>query len=78
MGQRLRLKASVDVGGFQKHPKAIAEALKRYGMFVADNGMDWLISTPPDERIQGLDDLRKLRGSDFEFVETTGEKDLGR
>jgi len=78
MGQRFRLKASVDVSGFSKHPRAIAEALKKYGMFVADNGMDWLISIPPDSRLQGLDDLRKLHGSDFEVVETTGEKDLGR
>jgi hypothetical protein len=78
MGQRFRLKASVDVSDFAKHPKAIAEALKKYGMFVADNGMDWLISTPPDARLQGLDDLRKLHGSDFEVIETTGEKDLGR
>lgn len=47
-------------------------------MFVADNGMDWLISTPPDARLQGLDALRKLHGRDFEVIETTGEKDLGR
>ena len=78
MGQRLRLKASVDVSGYPKHAKAIAEALKKYGMFVADNGMDWLISTPPDRRLEGLDALRQLHGSDFEVVETTGEKDLGR
>jgi hypothetical protein len=78
MGQRFRLKATVDVGAWSKHPKAIAEALKKYGMFVADNGMDWLISTPPDSRLEHLDELRKLRGSDFEAVETTGEKDLGR
>jgi hypothetical protein len=78
MGQRLRLKASVDVSGYPKHSKAIAEALKKYGMFVADNGMDWLISTPPDKRLEGLDALRQLHGSDFEVVETTREKDLGR
>ncbi|HZE95515.1 MAG TPA: hypothetical protein VE981_00665 [Planctomycetota bacterium] len=78
MGQRFRLKASVDVSGYPKHALAIANALKKYGMFVADNGMDWLISTPPDPRLQGLDELRKLHGSDFEVVETTGEKDLGR
>ncbi|HXX93141.1 MAG TPA: hypothetical protein VEN81_05875 [Planctomycetota bacterium] len=78
MGQRLRLKASVDVEDLPKHARAIAEALKKYGMFVADNGMDWLLSTPPDRRLQGLDALRRLHGSDFEVVQTTGEKDLGR
>jgi len=78
MGQRFRLKASVAIDDYPKHARAIAAALKKYGMFVADNGMDWLISIPPDSRLQGLDALRKLHGSDFEVVETTGEKDLGR
>jgi hypothetical protein len=77
-GQRFRLKASGDVSAFPKHPRAIAVALKKYGMFVADNGMDGLISIPPDSRLEELDELRKLHGSDFEVVQTTGEKDLGR
>jgi hypothetical protein len=78
MGQRFRLKASVDVGGFPRHAQAIALGLKRHGMFVADNGSDWFLSTPPDARLKGLDALHKLRGSDFEVVLTTGENDLGR
>jgi hypothetical protein len=41
-------------------------------MFVADNGGDWRLSVAPDSRIKGLDELRKLRGSDFEVVQTTG------
>ena len=41
-------------------------------MFVADNGGDWRISVAPDGRIKGLDELRKLKGSDFEVVLTTG------
>jgi hypothetical protein len=78
MGQRFRLKAGVDISGFPKHAQAIAAALKKYGMFVADNGADWFISVPPDVRIKGLESLRKLKGSDFEVVVTTGESDLGR
>jgi hypothetical protein len=78
MGQRLRLKASVDISAFPKHAFAIATALKKYGMFVADNGMDWLLSTPPDRRLEGLDALRQLHGGDFEVVQTTGEKENGR
>lgn len=70
MGQRFRLKASVDVSNFPKHAQAIALALKKYGMFVADNGGDWDISTPPDRRLQGLEALTKLKGSDFEVVQT--------
>lgn len=75
MGDRLRLKASVDISGFSKHAKAIAKALKKYGMIVADNGVDWLVSIAPDPRLKGLDDLYKLRPRDFEFVVTTGERE---
>lgn len=78
MGQRFRLKASVDVGGFPRHAQAIALGLKKHGMFVADNGADWYISVPPDSRLKGLEALRKLKGSDFEVVATTGENELGR
>jgi len=78
MGQRFRLKAGVDVSGFPKHALAIALALKKHGMLVADNGGDWEISLPPDPRLKGLEALRKLKGSDFEVIVTTGENELGR
>lgn len=73
MGQRFRLKATVKTDAFPPHARAIATALKRHGMFVADNGGDWRISVAPDARITGLDALRGLKGSDFEVVQTTGE-----
>jgi hypothetical protein len=72
MGERFRLRQDFDVSGFSAHAQAILKGLKKYGMFVADNGLDWLISVAPDARIKGLDDLRKLKGSDFEVVQTTG------
>jgi hypothetical protein len=78
MGQRFRLKAGVDISGFPKHAQAIAAALKKHGMFVADNGGDWEISVPPDARLKGLEALRKLKGGDFEVVQTTGENEAGR
>ena len=40
-------------------------------MFVADNGGDWRLSVAPDSRIKGLNELRKVKGSDFEVVQTT-------
>ena len=75
MGQRLRLKADVDVSRFPKHAQAIAYALKKYGMFVADNGGDWRISIAPDSRIKDLDSLRQLKGGNFEVIQTTGENE---
>ena len=75
MGQRFRLKADADLSGLPKHALAIAKGLQKYGMFVADNGGDWRISVAPDDRIKGLDALRRFRGSDFEVVQTTGENE---
>jgi hypothetical protein len=72
MGERFRLRQDFDVSGFSPHVQAILKGLKKYGMFVADNGGDWRISVAPDARIKGLDELRKLKGSDFEVVQTTG------
>ena len=71
MGERFRLRADFDVSKFSPHVRAILRGLKKYGMFVADNGGDWRLSVAPDARIKGLDELRKLRGSDFEVIVTT-------
>jgi len=69
MGERLRLKADFDISGFSPEVQAILKGLKKYGMFVADNGIDWAISTAPDARIPVLhEELRKIKGSAFEVV----------
>jgi hypothetical protein len=75
MGERLRLREGFDTSAFPKHARAILEGLKKYGMFVADNGKDWLISISPDRRLQGLETLTRVKGSDFEVVET-GERSV--
>lgn len=72
MGERLRLKASFNTSGFPPHARVILEALKKYGMFVADNGQNWLMSISPDRRFAGLESLSKVRGSDFEVILPTG------
>ncbi len=72
MGERLRLRASFDTSGFPPHARVILEALKRYGMFVADNGHDWLLSISPDRRFSGLETLARVKGSDFEVIVPTG------
>ena len=69
MGERLRLRQDFDVSGFPPHARAILNGLKTYGMFVADNGANWLISIAPDRRIQGLESLSRVKGSDFEVIE---------
>ena len=74
MGERFRLRAAFDVSRFSPHPKAILKALKKHGMFVADNGGDWRISVAPDSRIKDLDELRRVKGSDFDVIEPTGPR----
>jgi hypothetical protein len=72
MGERFRLRDDFDIKGYAPHTQAILKGLKKYGMFVADNGGDWRISVAPDSRIKDLEELKKLKGSDFEVVQTTG------
>ena len=69
MGERFRLRKDFDTSKFSPEVKTILEALKRYGMLNADNGIDWAVSVAPDERIPVLhDELRKIKGADFEVV----------
>ncbi|MCB0317903.1 MAG: hypothetical protein KDD56_04045 [Bdellovibrionales bacterium] len=70
MGMRVRLKADFDISGFSENIQVILRALKKYGMFVADNGSDWFISGAPDPRWDDdqLSELREVKGSDFEVV----------
>jgi hypothetical protein len=69
MGERLRLRADFDVRSFTPPVQAILKGLQKYGMFVADNGIDWAISIAPDPRIPSLhEELRKIKGADFEVV----------
>ncbi|HEY7426382.1 MAG TPA: hypothetical protein VH682_19270 [Gemmataceae bacterium] len=72
MGERFRLRQDFDVSGFSPHVQAILKGLKKYGMFVADNGGDWRMSIAPDSRIKGLQELSKVKGSDFEVIQPTG------
>ncbi len=71
MGERLRLKASVDVSGLPGQARVVARALQRYGLIVADNGSDWFVSGAPHPRWDNdqLRALGRLSGSDFEVVQ---------
>jgi hypothetical protein len=72
MGLRVRLKAGFDISGFSPEVRAILQALKTYGMMVADNGSNWYVSGAPDERWSDddLHELGRVTGSDFEVVDT--------
>jgi hypothetical protein len=72
MGLRLRLGAGYDISRFTGPARAIATALKRYGMIVADNGSNWFISGTSDRRWrdENLDQLKSIPGSAFEVVQS--------
>ncbi|HHN45817.1 MAG TPA: hypothetical protein ENN09_00110 [Planctomycetes bacterium] len=70
MGQRYRLKADANISGFSKHARAVALGLQKYGMFVADNGDELAICATADKRLS-LRDIRRLKKTDFEAVDTS-------
>ena len=70
MGMRVRLKSDFTIpNGFSIESKAILQALKTYGMFVADNGSNWYMSGAPDPRWNNdnlANELGSVKGSNFE------------
>ena len=74
MGLRLRLKAGYDIGTFSSEVQVILQALKTYGMIVADNGGDMFISGAPNPNWNdaNLHEIKRVTASSFEVV-FTGE-----
>ncbi len=75
MGMRVRLRADFDTTGFSPEARAILEALKTYGMILADNGGRWFLSGSPDERWDNevlVSELGRVTGADLEVVDTRG------
>ena len=75
MGARFRMRADYDCSWMSAEAQVVCDALKRYGMFLADNGSDWYITGAPDPRWNddALGDLKSIPGSAFEAVDT-GER----
>jgi hypothetical protein len=73
MGLRVRLKASVDISHYGRQARVVLQALKTYGMILADNGSPWFISGASDRHFDD-DDLHALgtiTGADFEVVDAS-------
>jgi len=74
MGARFRLKADVDISGFSPEVQVILQALKTYGMFLADNGSSWFLSGTSDPRWDNdvLHEMKQgIMGQDFEAVDAS-------
>jgi hypothetical protein len=73
MGLRVRLRGDYPTSGFPPQTRVVLEALKRYGMMVADNGSSWYVTGAPDARWSNddLHTLGRVKGSDFEAIDPT-------
>lgn len=76
MGMRVRLKAGYAIPPhFSAETRAILQAMKTYGMLLADNGSSWYVSGAPDPRWNNdrlVSELAQVKGSDFEVVRMEG------
>jgi hypothetical protein len=80
MGMRVRLKASYQIpSSFSKESKVLLQAMKTYGLIVADNGSNWYFTgaTDPGWATNNIIDnlvseLKQVTGSDFEVVLMSG------
>ncbi|MGH9782656.1 MAG: hypothetical protein ACRD88_00595 [Terriglobia bacterium] len=71
MGTRMRLRSTFDTNPYPPQARVILEAMKKYGIILADNGSGIFVSGAPDSRWNN-DDLRTLknvRASDFDVVQ---------
>jgi len=72
MGARLRLKASVPISGYPPLVQHIFQAMKTYGLIVADNGTDLYISGTMDPRWDNdvlNPAFHALHASDFDVIQ---------
>jgi hypothetical protein len=75
MGLRVRLKASFSLKGFGPQARVVLQALKTYGMILADNGSPWYISgaSNPHFDDDDLHALGRVTGADFEVVDASAK-----
>jgi hypothetical protein len=67
---RVRLRADFDVSSYPAEVRVILNAMKRYGMLLADNGTGWFVSGAPDPRWsdENLAALKRVSSQSFEVV----------
>jgi hypothetical protein len=71
MGTRVRLNKDYPTDGLPTQARIVAEAMKTYGMILADNGSDYYFqgdeNTGWDD--DQLDELKKIPGTEVEALE---------
>jgi hypothetical protein len=72
LGTRLRLKASKDISGYPANVRRIFQAMKTYGLIVADNGGNMMVTGTMDPRWDNSvlnPAFHSLHASDFEIIQ---------
>ena len=72
MGQLFRLKASYAIpANFNTQARAILQAMKTYGMYIADGGSDWYVQGEPSAAWQDttISQVQQVSASQFEAVD---------
>lgn len=81
MGARLRLKSSKDISAFPEPLRRIFQAMKTYGLIVADNGSDLYVTGTYDPRWDNEvlnPAFAAIKASDFEVVQLGWQGGAGR
>jgi hypothetical protein len=71
MGARFRMRGSFDISHYSADARVILQAMKTYGLFLADNGSDWYFQGAEDRHWKNtlLDELKSVPASAFEAVD---------
>ena len=71
-GRAVSAAADFDISGFSPHVQADAQGTEEIRDVRRRQRRRLAISVAPDSRIKGLDELRRVKGKDFEVIEPTG------
>ena len=73
MGARFRLDGDYDISDYSPKAQVILQAMKTYGMILADNGSNWYFQGTVDDRWRNslLDQLKRVPASAFEAVDVS-------
>lgn len=74
MGARFRLKADFPTAGYRPDTVVVLDAMKTYGLVLADNGSPWYFQGEADKRWPSalISELKTIPASAFEAVDTSG------
>jgi hypothetical protein len=73
LGARARLRADFSIAKYSKNTQVILQAMKTFGIILADNGGDWYISGMPNESWDNieLNELKDVVGKNIQFVDSS-------